>query len=56
MSNAAKKLLFDILSACDEITAFIADKTGQDYASNRLLRRAVERDLEIIGESNESIA
>lgn len=51
MTNVAKKLLFDILTACNEITAFVAGKTGKEYRDDRLLRRAVERDLEIIGEA-----
>lgn len=51
MTNEVKKLLFDILTACDEISTFIAGKTGNDYLSERLLRRAVERDLEIVGEA-----
>jgi uncharacterized protein with HEPN domain len=51
MSNQTKKLLFDIATACNEIASFIAGKTRDDYLQDRQLRRAVERDLEIIGEA-----
>lgn len=51
MNTTSKKYLFDIVIACDEITAFISGKTRDDYFEDPLLRRAVERDLEIIGEA-----
>lgn len=51
MSDKDKKYLFDVLTACDEISSFISGKTRQDYKADALLRRGVERDLEIIGEA-----
>ena len=51
MINETKKLLFDIATACNEIESFIADKTQSDYIDTLLLRRGIERDLEIIGEA-----
>ncbi|MCC6627401.1 MAG: DUF86 domain-containing protein [Chloroflexi bacterium] len=51
MNNPPKKLLFDIRAACDELQSFLVDVTRDDYRTNRLLRRGVERDLEIIGEA-----
>jgi uncharacterized protein with HEPN domain len=51
MKPTSKKYLFDIQVACDEITGFVTGKTQEDYYSSTLLRRAVERDLEIIGEA-----
>jgi uncharacterized protein with HEPN domain len=50
MKLEAKKLLFDIVAACDEIERFIAGKTLDDYLASELLRAAVERKFEIIGE------
>jgi uncharacterized protein with HEPN domain len=51
MQSVSKKYLFDIRIACDEIAEFVAGKTPDDYYADTLLRRAVERDLEIIGEA-----
>lgn len=51
MPKQTKKLLFDIQTACHEISAFLAGKTHDDYLRDLQLRRAVERDLEIIGEA-----
>ena len=51
MNRETKKYLFDVLTACNEIAAFIKGKTRDDYLIDPLLRRAVERDLEIIGEA-----
>jgi uncharacterized protein with HEPN domain len=43
--------LWDIIDAGQAITAFIAGKTFADYEADRMLRRAVEREVEIIGEA-----
>jgi len=51
MNRETKKYLFDVLMACEEITSFIRGKSHEDYLNDPLLRRAVERDLEIIGEA-----
>ena len=51
MNREAKKYLFDILSSCDEIVSFVHGYSFDDYLDSPLLRRAVERDLEIIGEA-----
>jgi uncharacterized protein with HEPN domain len=51
MNNRSNKLLFDVLTACREITSFLTGKTRDDYLKDSLLRRAVERDLEIVGEA-----
>jgi uncharacterized protein with HEPN domain len=51
MQSTSKKFLFDIRTACDEIAEFVAGKTPDDYYADTLLRRGVERDLEIIGEA-----
>ena len=51
MNRESKKYLFDMLSACNEILSFIGGTSFDDYLDNPLLRRAVERDIEIIGEA-----
>lgn len=43
--------LWDILDAAQAITSFVAGKTFADYEADRMLRRAVEREVEIIGEA-----
>jgi uncharacterized protein with HEPN domain len=51
MNHRSNKLLFDLLTTCQEITSFLAGKTRDEYFNDNLLRRAVERDLEIVGEA-----
>jgi uncharacterized protein with HEPN domain len=45
--------LYDIKNAIEEIESYFTDfpKDFSLYTSNTILRRAVERDLEIIGEA-----
>ncbi|HLA93141.1 MAG TPA: DUF86 domain-containing protein [Actinomycetota bacterium] len=43
--------LFDIERACTLLARFTADRTFEDYAGDDLLRSAVERQFEIIGEA-----
>jgi uncharacterized protein with HEPN domain len=53
MNEKILKWLFDIQAAIDEIESFFKNYP-QDfnlYKSNLILKRAVERDLEIIGEA-----
>lgn len=51
MRLEAKKYLFDIRQAVAEIGAFTRGKTFADYSSDSMLRAAVERKLEIVGEA-----
>jgi len=52
MGNKAKKLLFDILTAINNIDSYIGDKKVFDeYENNPMLQDAVERNIEIIGEA-----
>lgn len=46
------KYLFDISESINSIENYLGDnKDFNDYSKNKLLRRAVERELEIIGEA-----
>ena len=53
MNEKVLKYLFDIKQAMDEIDSFFSGKEKHfvDYQSNMLLKRAIERNLEIIGEA-----
>jgi uncharacterized protein with HEPN domain len=53
MDNACKKHLQDILTAIEEIESFFdgKPKAFDDFFSNLCLRRATERNIEIIGEA-----
>jgi uncharacterized protein with HEPN domain len=51
MTNEAKKRLLDVISACEAIAEFVAGKDFAAYENDRLLRSAVERQFEIIGEA-----
>lgn len=43
--------LWDVTTAADAVTAFVADKSFADYQTDLMLRSAVERQFEIIGEA-----
>ncbi len=51
MPRDARKYLFDVQRATDCITRFCQGKQFSDYQSDDLLRSAVERQFEIIGEA-----
>lgn len=53
MNEKTLKYLFDIKLAIDEIDSFFEgrDKRFDVYLKNTLLKRAIERNLEIIGEA-----
>lgn len=52
MQLDSKKLLFDIKSSIDSIFIYLDGNFDfNHYESNKLLRRGVERELEIIGEA-----
>ena len=53
MDEKILKWLYDIKSAIDEIEGYFVDypKDFNQYSSNLILKRAIERDLEIIGEA-----
>ena len=51
MDNRSKKLLFDVVSAGRSITEWCRGRSYGDYEDDRKLRRAVEREFEVIGEA-----
>jgi uncharacterized protein with HEPN domain len=44
-------LLFEMLSAAEAVVRFVSGRTRQDYDSDEMLRSAVERKVEIVGEA-----
>lgn len=50
MQPDARKYLLDALNACEAITEFTQQASLDDYSANLLLRSAVERQFEIMGE------
>ena len=51
MQLEAKKYLYDIQQAAARIAEFTAGNGLEDYRSNAMMRGAVERQFEIIGEA-----
>jgi uncharacterized protein with HEPN domain len=53
MKEKIHKWLYDIKLAIDEIESFFIDRpmSFEEYKDNPLLKRAIERNLEIIGEA-----
>ncbi len=53
MNERVHKSLYDIKMAIEEIDAFVVlrNKRFDEYTSDLLLKRAIERNLEIIGEA-----
>jgi len=52
MKREIKKHLFDIKTSIDSINNFLGEKRDFfEYQENKLLRRGIEREIEIIGEA-----
>jgi uncharacterized protein with HEPN domain len=51
MPRDPRALLVDLVGACKLLAEFTTGKTFADYAADALLRSAVERQLEIVGEA-----
>ena len=47
----ARKYLYDIQQACQKIQRFTRNRSLKDYQGDEMLRSAVERQLEIVGEA-----
>lgn len=56
MQLEERKYLFDIKRAADSIYRFCRNKQFQEYKSDELLKSAVERQFEIIGEALANLA
>lgn len=56
MEADVKKYLFDIQISIESIFDFLGDRRDFfDYQNSKMLRRAVEREIEIIGEATSKI-
>lgn len=51
MPHNPEKLVQDIIDAGQAIVSFTADQTLEDYQRDLMLRSAVERQFEIVGEA-----
>ena len=51
MQLEARKYLYDIQKAAGLLDKFVTGKTFDDYQRDAMLRAAVEREFEIIGEA-----
>jgi uncharacterized protein with HEPN domain len=52
MDDKVKKYLFDMLESIKSIDSYLSGKRiFEDYLKNKMLRRAIEREFEIIGEA-----
>ena len=51
MPRRPEKYLFDVLRSARAIRSFCADKTYENYLADLMLRSAVERQFEIVGEA-----
>lgn len=56
MKREIKKYLFDIKTSIDSINDYLGEnKDFFEYQKNKLLRRGIEREIEIIGEATNKI-
>ena len=55
MTSKTKKYLVDILDSAKSIENYIKDVDFFQYQKNKMMRRAVEREFEIIGEALNSL-
>ena len=52
MSDELKKYLFDILLACNRVDEYTGEKKYfEKFTKSKMLKQAVERNIEIIGEA-----
>jgi uncharacterized protein with HEPN domain len=56
MDNSVKKCLFDLKESIESIESYLGNKRDFNiYMKNKMLRRAIEREFEIIGEAKNRI-
>ena len=56
MDDKVLKLLFDIKTSIETIEEYlIKDYTFENFSKNKMLRQAIERNLEIIGEATNKV-
>ena len=56
MTDEIKKYLHDIITSIDAINEYIGgNKNFYDFQNNRMLKKATEREFEIIGEATKRI-
>lgn len=48
--------LWDMLDACDRIARFISGRSQADFRTDDLLRSAIERQIEIVGEAARGVS
>jgi uncharacterized protein with HEPN domain len=51
MQRDPRAYLWDARQAAGRVVAYVAGRTWQDYATDDLLRSAVERQFEVVGEA-----
>ena len=56
MRSESRKFLFDIQTAAKQLDEFTRGKSFTDYSADPMLRSAVERQFEIIGEALSQLA
>lgn len=56
MQPEAKKLLWDVREAAAQVELFTTGRDLEDYLADAMLRSAVERQLEIVGEACSRLA
>jgi uncharacterized protein with HEPN domain len=56
MTDEAKKLLLDVLTACQAIERFAAGRSFAEYQKDEQFRSATERKFEIVGEALSRLA
>jgi len=55
MTDKVRKYLFDILESAESIEKYIENIDFFQYQKNKMIRRAVEREFEIIGEATKAL-
>lgn len=51
MSRDPRTFLWEARQAADHVASFVEGRTWDDYQADKMLRSAVERQLEIVGEA-----